>query len=36
MVRATISGSVPYIFSLPGTTTFTVNRVVVFRDEGRI
>jgi hypothetical protein len=33
-VRITVSGTVPYIFHLLGP-TFTVNREVSFRDEGR-
>jgi Flp pilus assembly protein TadG len=35
MVRATIQGTVPYIFNLVGQ-NFNVKRVVVFRDEGRL
>ncbi len=34
MVRAHVTGPVPYIFNLAGT-QFTVDRTVVFRDEGR-
>jgi Flp pilus assembly protein TadG len=33
-VQITVSGSVPYIFNLGGT-SFNVNRVVTFRDEVR-
>ncbi len=35
-VVVTVSGPVPYIFNLPFVgTSFNVNRVVTFRDEGR-
>jgi len=35
LVRATVTGNVPYIFNLVGTGVFAVNRSVTFRDEGR-
>lgn len=36
MVRVTVTGTVPYIFNLPVVgNSFTVNRSVSFRDEGR-
>jgi Flp pilus assembly protein TadG len=34
MVQVQVSGSVPYIFKLVGT-SFSVSRTVTFRDEGR-
>jgi len=34
MVTVTISGSVPYVFNLVGS-SFSLNRSVTFRDEGR-
>jgi Flp pilus assembly protein TadG len=34
MVQVQVSGSVPYIFNLVGT-SFSVSRTVTFRDEGR-
>jgi Flp pilus assembly protein TadG len=34
LVRVTVSGSVPYIFKLVGS-SFSVNRSATFRDEGR-
>ena len=36
MVQVQVTGTVPYLFNLvPGTTSFSVNRTVTFRDEGR-
>jgi len=36
MVQVQVTGSVPYLFNLPGVgTSFSVNRTVTFRDEGR-
>jgi Flp pilus assembly protein TadG len=34
MVQVTVTGAVNYVFNLVGT-SFTVNRTVTFRDEGR-
>lgn len=35
-VTMTVTGTVPYVFNLPGVgPTFSVNRAVTFRDEGR-
>ncbi|MFN8546277.1 MAG: TadE family protein [Candidatus Binatia bacterium] len=35
-VTMTVTGTVPYVFNLPGVgKTFSVNRAVTFRDEGR-
>ena len=34
MVQLTVTGTVNYVFNLVGT-SFTVNRTVTFRDEGR-
>jgi Flp pilus assembly protein TadG len=36
MVQVQVTGSVPYLFNLPGVgTSFSVSRTVTFRDEGR-
>jgi len=36
LVSVTVTGTVPFLFSLPGVgTSFAVNRSVIFRDEGR-
>jgi hypothetical protein len=36
MVRVTVSGTVPYLFNMPGVgSSFTVTRSLTFRDEGR-
>ena len=36
MVQMTVTGTVPYIFNIPFVgTSFSVNRSVTFRDEGR-
>jgi Flp pilus assembly protein TadG len=34
MVQVQVTGTVPYLFNLVGT-SFTVNRTATFRDEGR-
>jgi Flp pilus assembly protein TadG len=36
VVRLCLTGSVPYMFNLVGSTGFPVSRIVTFRDEGRI
>ena len=36
LVSVTVTGTVPFLFNLPGVgTSFAVNRSVIFRDEGR-